>query len=117
MAYYAKRMEKYFDKETYRFEAAALVFRHNKYFLHIPVAYEVDKCLDSDICNVVGIDRGINFVVATYDFNFSGAIFLKLIWSYFLSRFLVSLYYYLCHFRIVDLATSNTSCDSLTGQS
>lgn len=84
-------MEKYFDKETYRFEAA-LVFRHNKYFLHISVAYEVDKCLDSDICNVVGIDRGINFVVATYDLNFSGAIFLKLIYS--IVRFITHMFYF-----------------------
>ena len=54
-------------KETYRFGTATLVFRHKRYFLHIPVTFEVDGCCDSDICNVVGIDRGINFVVATYD--------------------------------------------------
>lgn len=67
LPYYAKGMEKYFDKETYRFGTATLVFRHKKYFLHIPVTFEVNECCDSDICNVVGIDRGINFVVATYD--------------------------------------------------
>lgn len=67
LPYYAKGMEKYFDKETYRFGTATLVFRHKRYFLHIPVTFEVNKCCDSDICNVVGIDRGINFVVATYD--------------------------------------------------
>ena len=38
-----------------------------KYYLHIPVTYEVEESNISDICNVVGIDRGINFVVATYD--------------------------------------------------
>lgn len=67
LPYYAKGMEKYFDKETYRFGTATLVFRHKRYFLHIPVTFEVNECYDSDICNVVGIDRGINFVVATYD--------------------------------------------------
>ncbi len=67
LAYYAKGMEKYFDKGIYKFGTAKLVCRHNRYFLHIPVTFEVDECLDSDICNVVGIDRGINFVVATYD--------------------------------------------------
>ena len=67
LPYYAKGMEKYFDKGTYRFGTATLVFRHKRYFLHIPVTFEVDECCDSDICNVVGIDRGINFVVATYD--------------------------------------------------
>lgn len=64
---YVKGMEKYFDHDTYKFGTAKLVNKHGKYFLHIPVTYEVEECLDSDICNVVGIDRGINFVVATYD--------------------------------------------------
>ena len=60
-------MEKYFDKEIYKFGTAKLVYRHKKYFLHIPVHFEVSECSDSDICNVVGIDRGINFIVATYN--------------------------------------------------
>lgn len=67
LEYYAKGMEKYFDKKTYKFGTAKLVCKHNRYFLHIPVMFEVSECSDSDICNVVGIDRGINFVVATYD--------------------------------------------------
>lgn len=67
LEYFEKGMEKYFDKETYKFGTAKLVCKHNRYFLHIPVTFEVDECLDSDICNIVGIDRGINFVVATYD--------------------------------------------------
>ena len=67
LSYYAKGMEKYFDKETYKFGTATLVFKHKRYFLHIPVTFKVDECCDSDICNVVGIDRGINFIVATYD--------------------------------------------------
>ena len=65
--YYAKGMEKYFDKEIYKFGTAKIVCKHGKCFLHIPVTFEVPECSDSDICNVVGIDRGINFVVATYD--------------------------------------------------
>lgn len=35
--------------------------------MHIPVTYNIEESDISDICNVVGIDRGINFVVATYD--------------------------------------------------
>ena len=27
----------------------------------------IPEAMDSDVCNVVGVDRGINFVVATYD--------------------------------------------------
>ena len=67
LSYYPGGMEKYFDHSVYTFGTAKLVFKHGKYFLHIPVTYEVEESKVDDICNVVGIDRGINFVVATYD--------------------------------------------------
>ena len=67
LPYFAKGMSKYFDHTTYKFGTAKLVNKHGKYFLHIPVSYDVEESNISDICNVVGIDRGINFVVATYD--------------------------------------------------
>lgn len=65
--YFSQGMEKYFNHDIYRFGTAKLVKKHGKYFLHIPVTYEVEECLDTDVSHVVGIDRGINFVVATYD--------------------------------------------------
>ena len=65
---YAKKyMSKYFDKNKYSFGTAKLVYRKGKFFLHIPVTFEIKDNSLSDICNVVGIDRGINFVIATYD--------------------------------------------------
>lgn len=67
LPYFAKGMSKYFDHTTYKFGTAKLVNKRGKYFLHIPVSYDVEESNISDICNVVGIDRGINFVVATYD--------------------------------------------------
>lgn len=67
LSYYAEGMSKYFDHDIYKFGTAKLVNKHGKYFLHIPVTYDVDESNISDICNVVGIDRGINFIVATYD--------------------------------------------------
>lgn len=60
-------MEQYFSSDIYKFGTAKLVNKHGKYFLHIPVTYEVEESNLSNICNVVGIDRGINFIVATYD--------------------------------------------------
>lgn len=69
LPYFAEGMSKYFDHDTYKFGTAKLVKKHGKYFLHIPVTYEVEESRISDICNVVGIDRGINFVVATFDSN------------------------------------------------
>ena len=67
LPYFAEGMAKYFDHDIYKFGTAKLVNKHGKYFLHIPVTYDVEASNVSDICNVVGIDRGINFVVATYD--------------------------------------------------
>ena len=67
LSYFSDGMSKYFDHTIYKFGTAKLVNKHGKYYLHIPVTYEVEEINISDICNVVGIDRGINFVVATYD--------------------------------------------------
>ena len=69
LPYFTEGMSKYFDHNIYSFGTAKLVNKHGKYFLHIPVTYDIEESSISDICNVVGIDRGINFVVATYDSN------------------------------------------------
>ena len=67
LPYFVEGMSKYFDHTIYRFGTAKLTNKHGKYYLHIPATYDVEESNISDICNVVGIDRGINFVVATYD--------------------------------------------------
>ncbi len=59
-------MEKYIDG-SYYFGTAKLVKKPGKFFLHIPMTTDVPESSDADICNVIGVDRGINFVVATYD--------------------------------------------------
>jgi len=67
LSYFTEGMSKYFDHTIYKFGTAKLTNRYDKYYLHIPVTFDVEESNISDICNVVGIDRGINFVVATYD--------------------------------------------------
>ena len=67
LPYFAEGMSKYFNHSIYKFGTAKLVNKHGKYYLHIPVTYEVEESNISDICDVVGIDRGIKFVFATYD--------------------------------------------------
>jgi len=67
LPYFAKGMEKYFDTEKYRFGTAKLVSKKGKYFLHIPVTTEVEAVSDSEIVQVVGIDRGIINIITTYD--------------------------------------------------
>lgn len=65
LPYFSEGMEKYFNG-SYSFGTAKLVSKHGKYFLHIPMTAEAPESLDSEICNVVGIDRGINFIVSTF---------------------------------------------------
>lgn len=62
-----KGMEQYFDKDKFKFGTARLVCSKRKYYLHIPVTSEADDCRVYEICNVVGIDRGINFIAVSYD--------------------------------------------------
>lgn len=50
-----------------KFGTAKLVHKHGKFFLHIPVTYEIDALTMTDVSNVVGVDRGIRFLAATYD--------------------------------------------------
>ena len=65
---YAKSgMEPYFDKSVFRFGTAKVVYKHGKFFLHISINYEVDELQDSEICHVVGHDRGIRFLTTSYD--------------------------------------------------
>ena len=67
--YFSHGMEKFFDKDNYRFGTAKLVLKHEKWYLHISVATIRENISPKDITNVVGIDRGINFLMATYDSN------------------------------------------------
>ena len=58
--------EKYFDN-TWSFGTAKLVYKFNKFFLHIPVSKEVSDFEYSNCRQVVGVDLGINFLATAYD--------------------------------------------------
>lgn len=72
-----KGMEQYFDKDKdkFKFGTARLICSRHKYYLHIPVTSEVADCEVSEICNVVGIDRGINFIAVSYDSKGNASFF------------------------------------------
>jgi IS605 OrfB family transposase len=59
-------MEQYFDG-TWEFGTAKLVTKHGKWFLHIPMSKEFPELSDADVCNVVGVDLGVNFLAVSYD--------------------------------------------------
>ena len=64
--FYKNGFEQYFS-DNCKFGTAKLVNKHGKFFLHISVTYEVSELNKSEVSNVVGIDRGIRFLAATYD--------------------------------------------------
>ncbi|MFC4719348.1 RNA-guided endonuclease TnpB family protein, partial [Enterococcus lemanii] len=59
-------MKKYFNG-TWKFGTAKLVYKYQKWFLHIPMTKEFPELNDIDVKNIVGIDLGINFLATTYD--------------------------------------------------
>ena len=63
LSYFSDGMSKYFDHTIYKFGTARLVSKHGKYYLHIPVTYEVEESNISDICNVVGIDQVLTLLL------------------------------------------------------
>lgn len=61
-----KAMEQYFDG-TWKFGTAKLVYKSNKWFLHIPVTKEIAPLALTDVKQIVGVDLGINYLATTYD--------------------------------------------------
>ena len=64
--FYKNGFEQYFSDDC-KFGTAKLVNKHEKFYLHIPVTYEIPELKQSEISNVVCIDRGIRFLATTYD--------------------------------------------------
>ena len=68
VSFYKNGFEQYFA-DGCKFGTAKLVNKHGKFFLHIPVTYEISELTKNEVSNVVGIDRGIRFLAAAYDSN------------------------------------------------
>lgn len=64
--YERKAMTKYFNG-TWKFGTAKLIFKHKKWFLHIPMTKEFTPVDFANVNHIVGIDLGINFLATTYD--------------------------------------------------
>lgn len=59
-----KSNEEYRGLEKYG--TATIVFKHGRWYIHIPVTISVDNISIDDIQDVVGIDLGVNFLATTY---------------------------------------------------
>lgn len=65
LSFYSEGMERYFDG-SWKFGTAKLVTKHGKWFLHIPMSKDVPELSDNNVCNVVGVDLGVNFLATAY---------------------------------------------------
>ena len=63
-----KSKEKYFDG-NWSFGTAKLVYKFDKFFLHIPMTRRISDFDYTDCNQVVGVDLGINFLATVYDSN------------------------------------------------
>lgn len=68
VSFYKNSFEQYFSDDC-KFGTAKLVNKHGKFYLHIPITYEISELKQSEISNIVGIDRGLRFLATTYDSN------------------------------------------------
>lgn len=59
-------MKQYFDG-TWQFGTAKLRMKHGKWYLHISVSKDLPELQDTDVCNVAGVDLGVNFLAVSYD--------------------------------------------------
>ena len=64
--FYNNNFEQYFSG-IFSFGTAKLINKNDKFFLYIPITYELATLEKKEVCNVVGVDRGIRFVAVTYD--------------------------------------------------
>jgi putative transposase len=64
--YEAQGMNRYLDG-SWQFGTAKLIFKHQKWFLHIPMTKEIAEPQVEDPVQVVGVDLGINFIATAYD--------------------------------------------------
>ncbi len=65
--YSIKGYEQYFNNPKYKLGTAKLIIKHGKYYLHVPVTCNVEEPDLVKAQTVVGIDRGLRFIVTTYD--------------------------------------------------
>ena len=66
--FYKNGFEQYFDTDC-KFGTSKLTFKKGKFYLHIPITYEIDELSKDNVSNIVGVDRGIRFLAATYNSN------------------------------------------------
>ena len=66
--FYENGLERFDKFKELKFGSAKIsIDKNEKCYLHIPVTYEIEKLDIENVANIVGIDRGINFIANTYD--------------------------------------------------
>ena len=61
-----KGFEQYFTDKCV-FGTARIIYKYGKFFLYVPITYEISVLHKSEVSHIVGIDRGIRFLAVSYD--------------------------------------------------
>lgn len=67
VCYAEKNIKPILLNSEYTFGTTKIAFKHNKFFLYVALNREIEEVSNSDITNIVGHDRGIRFLITSYD--------------------------------------------------
>lgn len=62
-----KHFGSYINNKDFKLGTGKIVSVKGKYYFHIPVTFEVKDFEKSNVRHIVGIDRGLRFLISTYD--------------------------------------------------
>lgn len=60
-----KGMETFFN-DVWSFGTLKVLYKHGKFYIHVPVTKEFPECVVDEDVRIVGVDRGINFIYTAY---------------------------------------------------
>ena len=63
--------------ENYEFGTAHLMHKNDKWFLYVPITFEIPEQLFSTANDVIGVDRGLRFIVAAYRFSDGARLYIR----------------------------------------
>lgn len=61
----------------YRFGTAHTITKNGKWFLYVPITFEIPDKLFSATNDVIGVDRGLRFIVAAYRFRDGARLYIR----------------------------------------
>ncbi len=67
MPFESKHFGQYINNPNFKLGTGKIVKNKNKYYFHVPITFEIVDFDKANVKHVVGIDRGLRFLMTTYD--------------------------------------------------